>query len=117
MKKRHLSIVLVSSFAVISCGQPPQPKAVVAYVNKEPIFESELKKIMGRRSQQDPSYAATPADRQEQLEFMIDKKLIIQEALERGLASDKEFVDSIKSYWEQTLIREFIDYKSAELSS
>jgi len=112
----RIGVIVLTPLLFVSCGQNPteQAKDVVAFVNDEPIFDSELKRIMYRRARQDSSYAATPQDRQDQLDLIIDQKLIIQEAIDKGLAREEEFVDAIKAYWEQTLVREFIDYKSQE---
>ena len=121
MKKilTSFAMIAVTPLLFISCGQNPKEQAqeVVAYVNNEPIFASELNNTMARMARQDPSYKATPQDRQEQLDFIIDKKLIIQEAVNSGLAQEEKFVDAIKSYWEQTLIRDFIDRKSKEYNN
>lgn len=103
------------------CGNPPQAGIsdgdIVAYVNKEPILSSELNNDIAIRTRHDPFFKVTPETRQEQLDIIIDRKLIIQEAVHRGLARDEKFVDTIRNFWEQTLVREFIDYKKKEFAS
>ena len=78
---------------------------IVAVVNGDPIYEKELNSIISRRSSQDPSFKVTPETLREQLDLMIDKRLMIQEAMKRKLAEEDQFVFSIKNYWEQTLIK------------
>jgi len=100
-----------------ACGrncQLSRTEQVVAYVNKEPIFASDLKRSMALKARQDPLMITTPDTEQDQLDMMVDRKLIIQEALRQGLARQDSFVETIKSFWEQNLIREFLDFKKKE---
>jgi hypothetical protein len=90
---------------------------VVAYVNKEPIFASDLKRSMALKARQDPFLISTPDIEQEQLDMMIDRKLIIQEALRQGLARQDSFVQTVKTFWEQNLIRELLDFKKKEFQN
>lgn len=87
---------------------------IVAYVNKEPVFESDLQRDIDLRAKQDPSFKLTPESKAEQLDIIIDKKIITQDAMRRGLARQDKFVNTIKSFWEQTLIRDFIELKKEE---
>jgi len=89
-------------------------KDVAAYVNNEPILNSELKREMALRVRQDPYFKVTPYTEKEQLNLIINRKLITQEAMARGLAKSDKFVNTIKAFWEQTLIRDFLDYKRKE---
>jgi HPt (histidine-containing phosphotransfer) domain-containing protein len=107
-------------FVLASCGRNcslSKTDKVVAYVNREPIFASDLKRSMALKARQDPLLLTTPDIEQEQLDIMINRKLIIQEALRRGLARQDSFVQTIKTFWEQTLIREFIDFKKKEFQN
>lgn len=112
--------VFFSCLALSSCGRnlsPSKTDKVVAYVNREPIFASDLKRSMALKARQDPLLITTPDIEQEQLDMMIDRKLIIQEALQQGLARQDSFVGTIKTFWEQTLIRELIDFKKKEFQN
>jgi len=91
-------------------------KDVVAYVNSEPIFAFELKRTMALRARQDPLFKLTPESEQEQLDVIIDRKLMIQEAVDLGMAREEKFVNTIRTFWEQTLIRDFIDEKKEEFA-
>jgi hypothetical protein len=111
-----LSIIVILSACNRTCPLSKTDK-VVAYVNNEPIFASDLKRSMALKAQQDPLLITTPDVQQEQLDIMIDRKLIIQEALQKGLARQDSFVETIKTFWEQTLIRELIDFKKKEFQN
>jgi len=115
-----ISTYILVCLVLTSCGRNPQLSGtdkVVAYANKEPIFASDLKRSLALKAQQDPLLVTTPDVRQEQLDIMIDRKLIIQEALQLGLARQDSFVETIKTFWEQTLIRELIDFKKKEFQN
>lgn len=90
-------------------------KDIVAYVNKEPIYVSELQREVAHRARVDPLIKITPETEYDQLTSIIDKKIIIQAAMNEGLARKEKFVNTIKNFWEQTLIRDFIDSKTKEL--
>ena len=107
-------------FVLASCGRnfpPSKTDKVVAYVNKEPIFASDLKRSMALKARQDPLFITTSDTEQDQLDIIIDRKLIIQEAVKKDLARQDSFVETIKTFWEQTLIREFIDFKKKEFQN
>ncbi len=96
------------------CGKIADKDDVIAYVNKDPLYASDLKKAVAMRARLDPSFKITPETEREQLEIIINRKLIVQEAMEKGLAREGRFVDTIKTFWEQTLVRDFIDFKKGE---
>ena len=110
-----LPIVFCSVMFLSGCGKPDQAKkGIIAYVNKEPIFSSDLEREIALKVRQDPAFKVTPKTEAEQLDTIINRKLIIQKAMERGLARENRFVNTIKAYWEQTLIRDFLEYKDRE---
>jgi hypothetical protein len=112
---KFLTIACISSLLFLSgCGGSPKDKGIAAYVNKEPIYASELDREIALKVKQDPSFRVTKEAMRDQLDLMINKKLIIQESMAAGLAREDRFVNTIKGFWEQTLIRDFIDYKNRE---
>ncbi|HPM43526.1 MAG TPA: peptidylprolyl isomerase [Candidatus Omnitrophota bacterium] len=98
------------------CGKSEtiDKKDIIGYVNKEPILASDLARDIELRAKQDPSFRFTPETQAEQLDILIDKKIITQEAIKQGLARKDRFVNTIKAFWEQTLIRDFIETKKEE---
>ena len=114
-----LFLTIISVGTISGCGNSkPQSstanKEIVAYVNREPITASEINKTIALKTRQDPLYKVTPETRREYLDMTIDKKLMIQEAIKLGLSNDEKFVSSIKAYWEQTLVRDFIEHMKKE---
>lgn len=87
---------------------------VIASVNKEQISLKEFQREIALRSKQNPHYKVTPQTVKEQLDTVIDRKIMIQEAMKNGLANNEDFVRTIQTFWEQTLIRELIAAKNHE---
>jgi len=108
-----ITFVIVFSLALSGCGNKNSggKKEVVAYVNKEPIYLSDVKRELAMRAKLDPTFTITPEIEKKQLDQMIDKKIVTQEAMKKGLAREDRFVTTIKDFWEQTLVRDFLDIK------
>jgi len=119
LKNAKLLCVILISCLVFPCGcakkNAQAKKDIIAYVNKDPIYESDLKREIALRAKLDPSFKLTPDTEREQLDLIINRKLIVQAAMEKGLSRQERFINTIRSFWEQTLIRDFIDFKKKEL--
>lgn len=100
------------------CGNPGlgSKEKVIAYVNNEPIYECDLKRCLEIQSHINPNFKNSPDAVNDELNAIIDKKLIIQEAVDKGFVNEEKFVNTIKTFWEQTLVRDFIAYKKREVS-
>ena len=115
--KKNLLVLISFSLILSGCGRggPAEGKNdLIGLVNKEPITASELKRNIALKARQDPAFKVTPETEGEQLELIINKKLLIQEAMAKGLAREERFVNTIRTFWEQTLIRDFLDFKRKE---
>lgn len=86
----------------------------VAVVNEDPITLRNFQKEIALRSKQNPAYEITPSAIEDQLDTIIDRRLMIQEAMKMGIAGKEDFVHTIQTFWEQTLIRELIENKNRE---
>jgi len=98
-------------------GSNTADKNVIAYVNNEPIYASDLARELALKARRDPTFKITPEAKSDQLDNIINRKLVVQKAMEKGLAREDRFVNTIKAYWEQTLIRDFIEYKQREFKN
>ena len=110
-----VSILLLPVLA--GCGGDKREGKTIATVNGEPVYLEDFKREVALRVRQNPSFKVTPDTLDEVLDLIIDKKLIIQEAVNKRLAEKDRFLNTIKAFWEQTLIRDFIDYKNNESGS
>lgn len=109
-------IMLLSGCGGACKSDLPHKEEIIAYVNKEPIYASELKKEIALRARHEPGYKSTAEAEADQLDIMIDRKLIIQEAVSKGLGRQEKFVATIKNFWEQALVRDFIEFKKKEFA-
>lgn len=110
----RVSIIFILALFITSCGGDKQKTEAIAMVNDAPVLLKEFQKEISIQSKKNPAFKITSKTLQEQLDIMIDKKLMLQEAMKMGLAENERFVDTIKTFWEQTLIRELIDAKMKE---
>lgn len=113
-----LLIILIFS----GCSKQPfaskkPAEKVLATVNREPIYLRDFKRELAIRSKQDPSFKITPETLKEQIDIMVNRRLVIQEAMKKKLAEEDRFVNTIRTFWEQTLIRDFVDYKNKEFEN
>lgn len=100
---------------VISCAGPKdEPGEEVASVNGSPIYMKDFMREVQAVSKRDPGARLTEERLEEILHTMVDRKLLIDEAVKEGLSEEERFLESIKSFWEQTLIRELIESKNRE---
>lgn len=108
-----LSVLLIPVFT--SCGQQHH-KDAVATVNGAPVPMQEFQKELAIYANRNPDFKLNAVSVEEHLNMVIDKQLMIQEAMKMGLAEDERFLETIKRFWEQTLIRELIEVRSREWS-
>lgn len=108
-------LFILGIFIFSGCAKEKPSEKVIATVNGEPVYSKDFKRELALRVKQKPSFRITPDTLDEMLDMVINRKLIIQEATKKKLARKERFVDTIKAFWEQTLIRDFIDYKNREI--
>jgi hypothetical protein len=111
--KKAVVFLSLSLFLLGCGGSQPGKKAVLAKVNNYEITREEFE-----REFKDSSYAAvdTPQSRNEFLNNLINRKLILQEAQARGLDRDKAFLRTIERFWEQSLLKLSVDRKTREIA-
>lgn len=115
---KTIPVILAICVSLCGCGKSGalDKKNIVAYVNKEPVFDYEVKRDIALRAKYDPAFKISADTERDQLDDIIDRKIVIQSAMEKGLARDERFVSNIRAIWEQMLIRDFIEYKKKELA-
>lgn len=97
-----------------ACSSNQQEKDIVAQINDISIPTSELKKEITRYANQNPGLRITSRAVNERLRTLIEQKLMIQEAVKKGITKEERFVEAIKTFWVQTLIRDLIEAKNKE---
>jgi len=110
---------VAAALSLTSCGTKPPQQEHVAVVNGASIGVEEFAREASMAGERYPEIGAAPGSKESLslvLDSMILKKLMIQEAAKRGLSEDKEFLNTIKMFWEQTLIKKLIDTRNAEFA-
>lgn len=116
LKNSFIAAALVLFMLGLSACGPSSKEESVGSVNDRPILMKDFKKELSLISRRDPTFRGNPKALEEQLGRIIDRRLMIQEAAERGMTQDENFIETIKVFWEQTLVRQLIDAKTKEWS-
>ena len=119
MFKRTPLVFLFCAFVALSLGTgcskfKKSSEKVIATVNGYPLYDADLKRALALRARTDPHFKITPATLDIEMDNLIDNRLLIAEAQKMDLDKKVRFADTIKTFWEQTLIRELLSAKNAE---
>ncbi len=111
--KRYAIILLAGLFVLGCCPGKPKDKEVLARVNNYEIAQEEFEEEF-----QASSYAHmdTLESRKDFLNTLINRKLILQDAQNKGLDKDKSFLRMIEKFWEQSLLKLALERKSKEIA-
>ena len=108
-----LAILLFAS----GCGQKPgafADKDAVVTINSYSVSRDEFESEFRASTYGDSD---TPESRDNFLNALIDRKLILQYAQAQGLDKEKVFLKSIEKFWEQSLLKVALDRKTREIDS
>jgi len=111
-----ICIIFISSMIFGCTKKSPETGKVVATINGEPIYVSDINQSLALNVKRDPMFRITPETLDTQLNILVDKKLLIQEAKKRALDQNERFIKTIQAFWEQTLIRDLIADEDMKLS-
>ncbi len=123
MRNTVLIILVFIAFGFVfsGCGRSSleegEDARVVARINNYELTVSDFKeeidpRLAMRYLSKDPLKA-----KEELLENLITKKVLLQEAQKQNFDKDKAFMKEIERYWEQTLLKLLLKKKSKEFSS
>ncbi|MCG8619446.1 MAG: hypothetical protein MI802_24760 [Desulfobacterales bacterium] len=119
---KYLSIVyllMAASLAVLlaSCEQGATVDAedVAIRVNNAVVTTEEFNEQIKMEAYVDPEMDLSDEDRQRYVKYLIQKELMIQEAMKLKLDRKDNFIKTIEKYWESTLVRKLLDVKTQEL--
>ncbi|MDD5423396.1 MAG: hypothetical protein PHT32_08295 [Candidatus Omnitrophica bacterium] len=123
IKKRNVALpaLVLSLFLIVAgCGEKrtgPDEKVIVARIGNYEMtvedFKNEADLIAENKYLSDDPAKA----REEILDEMIVKKILLMEAQAQDFDKDKAFMKEIERYWEQALLKLLIKKKSREFSS
>jgi peptidyl-prolyl cis-trans isomerase C len=115
-KKIFSHIFLISIlFLFPGCSKQSEKKEVVAYVGP---YETTVEDFNAYREKAiSISLPLTLQQKTKLLDNLIDRQLLIQEAVKEGLDKKEDFMKEIEDYWHQSLIKRIVDKKSKEIVS
>jgi hypothetical protein len=115
--KKYALLVLGALLIMNGCGPKPvvgTGKEVVISINDYKItrdeFENEFKASAD-------GAIDTPESRQNFLNALIDRKLILQYAQKKGFDKERFFLETIEKFWEQSLLKITLDKKMLDIAS
>jgi hypothetical protein len=110
MKKITSIMLFIALGAFFGCAEKEKPAIKIGTIEiSAPAFEQSFRES-NLANAKDKEKA-----RQEFLDTLIYRKLILKEAEETGVSKDPEFLKSIQLFWEQSLLKLMIDKRSREL--
>ena len=118
---RNLMIIMVMAVLLVTgagCGQKPAGSdgKILAKINNYVMtakdFNDEARLTLSNKNLSDDPKKA----KEELLEDIIDKKILLQEAQKQNFDKGKAFMKEIERYWEQALIKLMVRKKTEELS-
>ena len=120
MRKLTISVtIILLALAGAGCEKKPSVPAdkIIARINNYEMtvddFEGEARLLEGNKYfSKDPAKA-----KEDLLNELIKKQLLIQEAQRQNFDKDKAFMKEIDRYWEQALLKLLIKKKIKELSA
>ena len=98
------------------CGKKELSEKIVATINDYKMtvsdFNYESKEVMRTGK----LLGDIPVTKEDILDALIIKEVLLQEAQRQELDKDKDFMKTIELYWEQTLLKNLLAKKSREIS-
>ena len=116
---RVVLLLIILGIIVSGCGRGGESlidKRIIARINNYELtvsdFNNEIGSLLMRKYlARDPLKA-----KEELLEQLITKKVLLQEAQRQNFDKDRNFMREIERYWEQALLKLLLKKKSDELS-
>ncbi len=110
MNKAKILLLLMVILLGINCAQSNEEPVIS--IGPIKITKNEFEKDFAKFNLSKPD---TQEARQEFLDNLINRKLILKEAEARGLDKEESFLEDVQDFWEQALLKRAVDKKAKEL--
>lgn len=110
-----LGLLLAALLLGACSGDSEDDGEVLARINDYALTLEEFETQLAADLEMDEQFKLTQEAKQEFLERLIRKELLIQEAKRRKLDQQEAFVRAMERYWESTLIRDLMNLKGEEV--
>jgi len=118
MKSFKLIVILLCmglvTAVIPACDNWPAepPNEVALEINGSKISVQEFNEQIKLEAYTDPEMDITRANREQFADYLIQKELMLQEAVKLNMDQKESFTRAIERYWESTLIRILLDAKT-----
>ena len=110
-----LLFTLAAALSLTGCSGKKASEQIVASINDYKMtaedFKYESKEILSTAK----LFVGAPVTKEDVLDALVTKELLLQEAQKRDLDKDINFMRTIELYWEQTLIKNLLTQKSKQI--
>ena len=89
---------------------------VLAKINDYELTLKDFETQLASNLEFEKDFKLTQKAKKQFLDNLIEKELLIQEAIKLKLDRNKKFVTAIQRYWEATLIKNLIELKGKEIT-
>ncbi len=109
-----IAVLMVSLF---SCVEDVESDGkVLAKINDFELTAGEFQRQLADEMDLDRNFKLTKESREEYLDVLIRKELLIQEAVKLNLDRKEKFIQAIERYWESMLIRDLMEIEGKKIS-
>ncbi|THB71467.1 MAG: hypothetical protein D6E12_01175 [Desulfovibrio sp.] len=112
-----LALACFAAGFLAGCSESEENGSViVAKINDYEMTREEFQRRLAEELRYYGDMELTEEMKQQFLDQLVRKELLIQQAVAQHLDRREEFVRAIERYWETTLIRDMLDIKGAEIA-
>jgi len=104
-RQKLIAAALTAFVLFLGCGSDfsSGKKDILIQINNSKILLEEFNDLIKIDAYTDPEMELTDETRDQFIEYLICKELMIQEAARLKLDSKKDFIQTIEKYWEASL--------------
>ena len=103
-------------FSMLCCAQEKKEEVIVlSKINDYVLTLDEFRVQLAQEVKLDREFKLTKQAKNEFLDQLISKEILIQEAKRLNLDRKEKFIRAIERYWESTLIRNLMETKGQEI--
>ena len=113
--RKIISLTLIAVFvlSVCGCAEKGPKKEVIATIGDYSLYKEDF---LSELSLYPPEYR-NKIPKEQLLDDIIEKKVLLLEAQRQGLDRNPEFMKMVERFWEQSLLRSLLNKKSEEILS
>ncbi len=113
-----IGIGLLALMGTLACSQESvKPEKVVARINNYELTQDEFLRQLSAEVDIAIDFKLTKQTRDQFLDNLIRKEVMIQEAKRLKLDTQEKFIRAIERYWESVLIRDLMELKGKEIAT